>query len=90
MSAGSNWRPLSGGTPVEVANQFTAKTGIKILEGYGLTKRPQWRQLALAGELRIGSVGVRLPYQQAHAAQIEDGKISHFCAPNEIGVIVLS
>ena len=76
--------------PVEVANQFTAKTGIKILEGYGLTEATSVASVnPLAGELRIGSVGVRLPYQQVQAAQIEDGKISHFCAPNEIGVIVL-
>lgn len=68
--------------PVEVANQFTAKTGIKILEGYGLTEATSVASVnPLAGELRIGSVGVRLPYQQVQAAQIEDGKISHFCAP---------
>ncbi|MFN8440333.1 MAG: acyl-CoA synthetase [Caldilineaceae bacterium] len=76
--------------PVEVANQFTATTGIKILEGYGLTEATSVASVnPVLGEARIGSVGLRFPYQEAQAALIENGKITRFCDSNEIGVIVL-
>ncbi|MFN8493672.1 MAG: acyl-CoA synthetase [Caldilineaceae bacterium] len=76
--------------PLEVANQFTAKTGIKILEGYGLTEGTSVTSVnPVAGKARLGSIGLRLPYQEVRTALIEDGRFVRFCEPNEIGVLLV-
>jgi fatty-acyl-CoA synthase len=76
--------------PVEVANQFTAKTGIKLLEGYGLTEGTSVATVnPVAGESRIGSVGLRFPYQELRTALVESDKVQRFCQTNEIGVVLL-
>ena len=76
--------------PVEVANQFTAKTGIKILEGYGLTEGTSVSSVnPVAGISRIGSVGFRYPYQAVRPAVIDGKRIERFCAPNESGALLV-
>jgi fatty-acyl-CoA synthase len=53
--------PLS----VDVFKRFEASSGMKIIEGYGLTEGTLCSSLnPLYGERRIGSVGIRIPYQE--------------------------
>lgn len=76
--------------PVELAKQFTAKTNIKILEGYGLTEGTSVSSVnPLLGEQRIGSVGYRIPYQEMRAVILEGTRFVRFCEPNEVGIIII-
>lgn len=76
--------------PVEVAHQFMSMTGIKILEGYGLTEGTSVTAVnPVAGESRIGSVGFRYPYQEVRMAVLDGANFERFCGPNEIGVILV-
>jgi fatty-acyl-CoA synthase len=78
--------------PVEVFKTFEAQTGIKIIEGYGLTEGTcSSTGNPLYGERRIGSVGLRYPYQQVKIVRLdENGKYLRDCAPDEIGNVVMS
>ncbi|MBM7060016.1 acyl-CoA synthetase [Pseudomonas sp. UL073] len=77
--------------PVELIRQFEAKTGVKIIEGYGLTEgtcgscgNPP------AGERRPGSIGIRMPYCEVKIAVLDDaGRYLRDAARNEIGNVVL-
>lgn len=76
--------------PVEMARQFMERTGIKILEGYGLTEGTSVSSVnPLAGRARIGSVGFRFPYQEMRAAILDGTEFVRFCEANEVGVIIL-
>ncbi len=77
--------------PPEVFRRFEALTGVKILEGYGLTEGTTASVLnPPAGERRIGAIGLRAPYQQVKVAVIGgDGRIARDAAPGEIGVVVM-
>ncbi len=80
--------PLS----VELFKRFEEKTNMKILEGYGLT------EVAVAscvnpkdGERKIGSVGIRLPYQDVRTFILdENDKFIREANTNEIGVVCIS
>jgi fatty-acyl-CoA synthase len=77
--------------PPEVFRRFEALTGVKILEGYGLTEGTTASALnPPAGERRIGAIGLRAPYQQVKVAILGvDGRIARDAAPGEIGVVVM-
>ncbi len=77
--------------PVEVFKAFEAQTGIKILEGYGLTEGTCASSAnPRDGERRIGSIGIRFPYQPMKVVKLDaEGRYERDCAPNEIGVIVI-
>ncbi|MEO8611316.1 MAG: acyl-CoA synthetase [Chloroflexota bacterium] len=76
--------------PVEVFKAFESQTGIKIIEGYGLTEGTcSSTGNPLYGERRIGSVGFRYPYQEVKIVRLdESGLYLRDCAPNEIGSVV--
>ena len=78
--------------PPEVFRRFETLTGLKILEGYGLTEATCASCVnPPAGERRIGSVGLAMPYQKVKAAIVgADGRRVRDCAPDEIGVLLLS
>lgn len=73
--------------PVELIRQFEAKTGLTLIEGYGLTEgtcgscaNPP------AGERRPGSIGLRMPYCEVSIKLLdEQGNYLREAAPNEIG-----
>lgn len=77
--------------PVELIRQFESKTGLKLIEGYGLTEgtcgscgNPP------AGERRPGSIGIRMPYCEVKIAVLdEQGNFLRDAAENEIGNVVL-
>ncbi len=77
--------------PVETFKSFEAKTGIKILEGYGLTEGTCASSVnPKDGERRVGSIGLRFPYQPMKTVILdENGKYVRDCKPNEQGVIVI-
>ncbi len=80
--------PLS----VELFNRFEAHSKMKILEGYGLTEST----CACAvnpkdGERKIGSIGIRLPYQELKVVITDDeGNYVRDAQPNEIGCVCIS
>lgn len=77
--------PLS----VELFQQFEQHSGMKILEGYGLTESACASAVnPKEGERKVGSVGIRLPYQQIKTMILDaDGNFVREAATNEIGVV---
>lgn len=73
--------------PVELIRQFEAKTGLTLLEGYGLTEgtcgscaNPP------AGERRPGSIGLPMPYCEVRIKVLdEQGRYVRDAAQDEIG-----
>jgi fatty-acyl-CoA synthase len=77
--------------PPEVFRRFETLTGLRILEGYGLTEATCASCVnPPAGDRRIGSVGIPMPYQKVKAAIVgADGKRVRDCGPEEIGVLLV-
>jgi fatty-acyl-CoA synthase len=75
--------------PRQVALDFERMTGLRIHEGYGLTEGTCVSTLnPLLGERQLGSVGIRLPYQQLRLFRIgADTRATGEVGPSEIGVI---
>ncbi|WP_321921079.1 acyl-CoA synthetase [Burkholderia sp. BCC1998] len=78
--------------PVGVFRSFQEKTGIRILEGYGLTEGTCVSSVNPPnGERRLGSIGLRIPFQAMKAVVVDDaGRYLRDCAANEEGLLVLS
>ncbi|TAL15532.1 MAG: acyl-CoA synthetase [Aquabacterium sp.] len=78
--------------PMELMRNFQDKTGLKILEGYGLTEGTCVSSTnPPLGDRRIGSIGIRLPLQQMKPVVLdEQGAYVRDCAIGEAGVIVIS
>lgn len=78
--------------PVEVMKSFQDRTGLKILEGYGLTEATCVCSInPVLGERRIGSIGLRLPTQHMKAVVLDDkGAYVRDCQLNEVGALVVS
>lgn len=76
--------------PVELARQFVEKTGIPILEGYGLTEATSVASVnPRYGESRIGSVGYRLAYQRWATAIVDGNEFVRFCESDEVGTVLI-
>jgi acyl-coenzyme A synthetase/AMP-(fatty) acid ligase len=75
--------------PVELFNRYQNATGVKILEGYGMSEatclisgNPP------IGERKIGSVGMPFPYTDVRICMCnDDGSVLKDCEVNEIGEI---
>jgi fatty-acyl-CoA synthase len=78
--------------PVEVFRTFEARTGIRILEGYGLTEATCVSSVNPPfGERRPGSIGLSVPGQAMKAVIVDEaGHYVRDCKTDEIGVIVSS
>lgn len=85
---------LCGSAPLHhrLVRDFEALSGLTILEGYGLTEGTCVSSLnPVRGPRRIGSIGLRLPYQQMKIARLDDeGRWQSDCAPGETGEILIS
>ncbi len=79
--------PLS----VELFRRFEQHSGMKILEGYGLTESTCASAVnPKDGERKVGSIGLRLPYQQMKIAlQDPEGRYLRDAAPGEIGAVCI-
>ena len=79
--------PLS----TDVFEGFVQTTGVELLEGYGLTESTIIASCnPFGGEKRIGSIGLRIPYQEMASAVLDkDGEIERFCDVDEVGTVML-
>lgn len=77
--------------PTELFHRFQKETGIKILEGYGLTEGGCVSSINPPhGETRLGSIGVRLPWQDMRAVILgNDGRYVRDAAVDEPGVLAI-
>jgi len=77
--------------PVELFQEFERRTGVKILEGYGLTEGTCASAVnPRDGERKVGSIGIRFPYQEMKAVIVdEQGKYVRDCETDEIGLITI-
>ena len=76
--------------PVEVFKEFERRTGIRILEGYGLTEGTCVSSVNPPhGERRIGSIGFRIPYQEMVIARVGEDGTGQVLPPNEIGSVLI-
>jgi fatty-acyl-CoA synthase len=74
-----------------VASDVQARTGLAILEGYGLTEGTCLSTLSpLRGPRRAGSIGLRIPYQAMKAARLDEhGRWLGDCAAAETGNLLI-
>ena len=79
--------PLS----VELFKRFEAHSGMKIIEGYGLTEGTCVSSLnPFHGERRVGSIGLRLPYQDMKVFIVDDeGIFVRETGADEIGSVCI-
>ena len=77
--------------PVDLFRKFQDASGVKILEGYGLTESTVVASLnPTDGEPRIGSVGLRLPWQDMQTVILdEEGSFVRKAEIDEVGIIAL-
>ncbi|MEX1036810.1 MAG: acyl-CoA synthetase [Sneathiella sp.] len=84
---------LTGGSaaPVEVLKAISEKSGVPMLEGYGMTEVTCFTTMQpQQGEIRFGSVGLRFPFVDVKSAHIdESGNITRFSDTDEIGEIIM-
>jgi len=79
--------PLS----VELFRRYEAHSGMKILEGYGLTEGACASVInPKDGERKIGSIGIRMPFQDVKIVMLnESGAYERDARPGEIGVVAI-
>ena len=78
--------------PAELFREFERRTGVKILEGYGLTEGACVSSINPPhGERHIGSIGIRIAYQNMRAVLLNDsGEYLRDANVDEIGLITIS
>lgn len=79
--------PLS----VELFRKFEAHSGMKILEGYGLTEGTCASSInPYFGERKVGSIGLRLPYQEMKVFILDEkDQFVREAQTDEIGVVCI-
>jgi fatty-acyl-CoA synthase len=79
--------PLS----VELFKRFEEHCGMRILEGYGLTEGTCGSSFnPYHGQRKVGSIGLRLPYQQMKIFMVdEEGKFVRDAETDEIGSVCI-
>lgn len=77
--------------PKELITRFQRETGVKILEAYGLTEAGCGSTInPVAGECKVGSIGLRLPWQDMRVVLLSPtGGYLRDAAAGEAGVIVI-
>ena len=70
---------------------FEKHSGLRLIEGYGLTEGTCMSALnPLHGERRIGSIGLRIPYQEMKVVRLDaQGDYAGDCAVDEAGAVVI-
>jgi fatty-acyl-CoA synthase len=78
--------------PVELYNRFEAATGVKIIEGYGLTECTCLVSInPPEGAKKIGSVGIPFPYTHVRILHSDaEGRVTKDCGVDEVGEICVS
>lgn len=77
--------------PMELMRSFQARTGLTILEGYGLTEGTCVSTCnPPRGPRPLGSIGLRVPLQAMKAVVLDDaGAYVRDCGVGEVGVLVI-
>ena len=77
--------------PVNVFNTFETRTGVKILEGYGLTESTSIASAnPSAGERIVGSIGLRIPYTEMRTVILDaNGNYVRDCEADEAGLVII-
>ena len=85
---------LCGSSPLSTAQfrEFQEQTGLKILEGYGMTEATCMISVnPPEGDRRIGSVGIRYPYTEVKILDCDSaGKVKKECKVDEVGEICVA
>jgi fatty-acyl-CoA synthase len=84
--------PIAGAAPLPTAvrEDFEERTGATLCQGYGLTEATCASSRDWPDAPRYGSVGQRLPYQEARTVTIDEASNQwSFLPENEIGTLVL-
>ncbi|CAD5202371.1 acyl-CoA synthetase [Pseudomonas sp. FEN] len=78
--------------PVELFREFERQTGVHILEGYGLTEGACVSCVNPPhGERRIGSIGIRLAYQDMRVVVLNDsGEYVRDADIDEVGLVTIA
>lgn len=83
---------LCGAAPMprELISRFEKETGVRVLEGYGLTEGGCVSALNPPGGAPTpGSVGIRLPWQDLRVLVLHGGKYVREAAVGEVGAIAI-
>lgn len=77
--------------PIELFREFELRTAVKILEGYGLTEGACASSVNPPhGQRRIGSIGIRIAYQDMRAIVLDDfGAYLRDAEADEVGLITI-
>ena len=76
--------------PQAVRDGFESATGVRLVEGYGLTEATCVSALSFPHHPRPGSVGQRLPYQQVKAVQVTTAGNWVDVPTGQVGVLAIS
>lgn len=84
---------IVGAAPIssDMFNRFHEFSGIQLLEGYGLTEGTTISSInPINGERRVGSIGLRIPYQQLKCSDLDEaGNIVRDCEADQVGNIMI-
>jgi fatty-acyl-CoA synthase len=76
--------------PIEVFTRFERATGVRMLEGYGMTEATAVSTLNPVDGLRkIGSIGLPLPYNELAVGIVDGTALQRFVDTGEIGVLLM-
>ena len=76
--------------PVAVAQAAQARLGVPVIEGWGMTELHGFGTMnPVDGEVRLGSVGLRLPYVELIVAAVAEGRIARVLPPGAIGHVLV-
>ena len=80
-----------GASPLSAAvrSEFESRTGVRLVEGYGLTEATAASARSFPDHPRPGSVGQRLPYQLLRVIRVLDDGSWQDCAPGEVGRLAI-
>jgi fatty-acyl-CoA synthase len=83
--------PMVGASPLPVAvrDGFRSRTGVDLLEGYGLTEATCASARSFPDAPRPGSVGQRLPYQRVKVVRVGQDGTWQDLPPGETGVLAI-
>ncbi|MBW1888416.1 MAG: AMP-binding protein, partial [Deltaproteobacteria bacterium] len=84
---------ICGASPlsVELCQRFEEYAGVKVVEGYGLTEGTTGSSInPIFGERKVGSVGLRWPYQEMKIFILDqDGRFVREAETDEIGAVCI-
>jgi fatty-acyl-CoA synthase len=76
--------------PQDVFRRFRAMTGLRILEGYGMTEGTAVSSInPVGGDRRVGSIGLPLPYAELEVGIVDNGRIERVASAGEIGHLLM-